>query len=227
MEEIRPFAGPPPPGRAPAVPPLIWYAAYGSNMHAERLACYLHGGRPAEGERDYPGCRDARLPERSAPVRLPGLLYFALESRTWGGGMAFYDPRRRGSAPARAYLLTIGQFSDIAAQEMGDGPGADLDLAAVLRTGRDPQGPGRYQTLVCPGTLDDVPVVTFTAPWTLAEARLNAPRARYLRNLAAGLTDAHGWSPRRTAAYLSTRPGAAGHWTVDALLAALAGRTGG
>ncbi|MFE7558158.1 histone deacetylase [Kitasatospora sp. NPDC057500] len=195
-------------------------------MHAERLACYLRGGRPPEGERDYPGCRDARPPERALPVRLPGLLYFALESRTWGGGMAFYDPRRRGTAPARAYLLTAGQFSDIAAQEMGGGPGADLDLATVLRTGRDPQGPGRYQTLVCPGTLDGVPVLTFTAPWTLAEATLNAPRARYLRNLAAGLADAHGWSARRTAAYLSTRPGAAGHWTVDALLAALTGRSG-
>ncbi|MER7706771.1 hypothetical protein ABTX81_28225 [Kitasatospora sp. NPDC097605] len=122
---------------------------------------------------------------------------------------------------------TAGQFSDIAAQEMGGGPGTDLDLATVLRTGRDPQGPGRYQTLVCPGTLDGFPVLTFTAPWTLAEAELNAPRARYLRNLASGLADAHGWSARRTAAYLSTRPGAAGHWTVDALLAALTGRTGG
>ncbi|MFC5664813.1 histone deacetylase [Kitasatospora misakiensis] len=232
MEEIRPirpFVNPSlleasAPGPAPG---LVWYAAYGSNMHAERLACYLRGGRPVDGARDYPGCRDGRAPERSVPVRLPGLLYFALESRVWGGGMAFYDPHGRGTAPARAYLLTAGQFSDIAAQEMGGGPGADLDLGTVLRTGRDPQGPGRYQTLVCPGTLDGVPVLTFTAPWALAEAELNAPRARYLRSIAAGLADAHGWSGRRTAAYLSTRPGAAGHWTVDALLAALASRTGG
>ncbi|MFB6893400.1 histone deacetylase [Kitasatospora sp. NPDC056327] len=229
MEEIRPPAARPPLGRPPAVPDRLWYAAYGSNMHAERLACYLRGGRPAGSARDYPGCRDGRLPDHSAPVRLPGRLYFALESRVWGGGTAFYDhdPRHRGGTPARAYLLTVGQFSDIAAQETGGGPGTDLDLATVLRTGRDPQGPGRYQTLVSPGTLDGVPVLTMTAPWSLAEAELNAPRVCYLRNLAAGLTDAHGWSPRRAAVYLSTRPGAAGHWTVDALLAALDPRTGG
>ncbi|MFF2950411.1 histone deacetylase [Kitasatospora sp. NPDC057965] len=232
MEQIRPLVGPPtdpvPADPTPAgPPPLVWYAAYGSNMHAGRLACYLRGGRPEQGERDYPGCRDAGPPRRSVPVRLPGLLYFALESRTWGGGLALHDPQRPGTVPARAYLLTAEQFSDIAAQEMGGGPGTDLDLATVLRTGRDPQGPGRYQTLVCPGTLDGVPVLTFTAPWSLAEAPLNPPRARYLRNLATGLAEAHGWSPRRTAAYLSTRPGAAGHWTVDALLTALAGRRSG
>ncbi|MEV6979334.1 histone deacetylase [Kitasatospora sp. NPDC093806] len=190
-------------------------------MHAERLACYLRGGRPAGGVRDHPGCRDGRPPERSAPVRLPGALYFALESRTWGGGVAFYDPAQPGRTPARAYLLTTGQFSDIAAQERGDGPGADLDLAAVLRTGRDHLGPGRYGTLVCTGTLDGVPVLTFTAPWRLAEAELNPPRVAYLRTLAAGLADAHGWSRRRAAAYLSSRPGAAGHWTAVGLLAEL------
>ncbi|MER5353694.1 histone deacetylase [Kitasatospora sp. NPDC002551] len=232
MEEIRPLVRPlpglqPAPPPAPAAPPLIWYAAYGSNMHAERLACYLRGGRLPGGALDHPGCRDTRPPQRSVPVRLAGLLYFALESRNWGGGVAFYDPRRPGTVPARAYLLTVGQFSDIAAQEMGGAPVGDLDLTTVLRTGRDPQGPGWYQTLVCPGTLEGAPVLTLTAPWALAEARLNAPRARYLRTIAAGLADAHGWSPRRAAAYLSTRPGAAGHWTVDALLAVLAGRTGG
>ncbi|MFJ8431119.1 histone deacetylase [Kitasatospora sp. NPDC094019] len=204
----------------------VWYAAYGSNMHTERLACYLIGGRPADGAREYPGCRDGRPPGRSVPVRLPGSLYFALESRVWGGGMAFYDPHGPGTAPARAHLLTAGQFSDIAAQEMGGGPGTDLDLGTVLRTGRDPQGPGRYRTLLCLGTLDDLPVLTFTAPWALAEAELNAPRARYLRTVAAGLADAHGWSVRRTAVYLATRPGAAGHWTVESVSRALAPDTG-
>ncbi|MFJ4096194.1 histone deacetylase [Kitasatospora sp. NPDC089913] len=205
----------------------VWYAAYGSNMHTERLACYLGGGRPADGAREYPGCRDGRPPRRSVPVRLPGSLYFALESRVWGGGMAFYDPYGPGTAPARAHLLTAGQFSDIAAQETGGGPGTDLDLGTVLRTGRDQQGPGRYRTLVCLGTLEGLPVLTVTAPWRLAEAELNAPRARYLRAIAAGLTDAHGWSARRASVYLTTRPGAAGHWTVESLYAALAPHTGG
>ncbi|MFD4906292.1 histone deacetylase [Kitasatospora purpeofusca] len=230
IRPILPIRWPVAPATAPAAPGQddpVWYAAYGSNMHTERLACYLGGGRPADGAREYPGCRDGRPPGQSVPVRLPGSLYFALESRVWGGGMAFYDPHGPGIAPARAHLLTAGQFSDIVAQEMGGGPGTDLDLGTVLRTGLDRQGPGRYRTLVCLGTLDGLPVLTFTAPWTLAEAELNAPRARYLRTIAAGLTDAHGWSTRRASVYLTTRPGAAGHWTVKSLHAALAPHSGG
>ncbi|MFJ6141035.1 histone deacetylase [Kitasatospora sp. NPDC092286] len=190
-------------------------------MHAGRLACYLRGGRPAGGARTYPGCRDTRPPERTAPVLLPGLLYFALESLVWTGGMAFYDPDGPGRMPARAYLVTTGQLSDIAAQEMRREPGADLDLAPVLGTGRDRFGPGRYETLVCPGTLGGLPVLTLTAPWRLDGADLSPPSPAYLRHLAAGLAEAHGWSPRRAAGYLATRPGAAGHWTPAGVLAAL------
>ncbi|MFI6846314.1 histone deacetylase [Kitasatospora sp. NBC_00085] len=187
-------------------------------MHAGRLDCYLRGGRPPGGARTYPGCRDGGPPDRAVPVMLPGALYFALESAVWGGGMGFYDPAQAGEIPARAYLLTVGQFSDIAAQEMYRDPGADLALDGVLGAGRERLGPGRYETLVCPGALDGVPVLTFTAPWSLPDAELNVPRAAYLRNLAAGLAEAHGWGPGRAADYLSSRPGAAGHWSSAALL---------
>ncbi|MGW8332136.1 hypothetical protein ACWGLE_30040, partial [Streptomyces sp. NPDC055897] len=37
---------------------LVWYASYGSNMHLDRLAHYIEGGRPAGAARSYPGCRD-------------------------------------------------------------------------------------------------------------------------------------------------------------------------
>ncbi|MBC3841032.1 histone deacetylase [Streptacidiphilus sp. 4-A2] len=212
----------------------VWYAAYGSNMHADRLACYIAGGRPSGAARVYPGCRDRRLPRRTVPVLLPGLLYFALESLVWTGGMAFYDPAPAGEkpgqtpgttpgqplqgTPARAYLITAGQFADIAAQEMHRPPGADLDLARVLAAGRDRTGPGRYQTLVCPGALDGIPLCTFTAPWALADAELSAPSAGYLRTIAGGLAEAHRWPPARCADYLATRPGAAGHWSTEDLL---------
>ncbi|MET9403193.1 histone deacetylase [Kitasatospora sp. NPDC002965] len=225
MEEIRPLAGP------PAAPPgpddRIWYAAYGSNMSVDRLTHYLRGGRAHGDAHRHPGCRDTRPPRRSAPVHLPGLLYFALESRVWGGGMGFYDAEQPDATPARAHLLTVGQFSDIVGQEMGRPAGTDLDLTTVLRSGRDPLGSGRYETLVCPGTLGGVPVLTFTAPWTLAGAALNVPRVGYLRHLAAGLAEAHGWPPERAAPYLSSRPGAADHWTAAGLLAALAGDPAG
>ncbi|MCP2314035.1 hypothetical protein FHR36_007234 [Kitasatospora paracochleata] len=202
---------------------LVWYAAYGSNMHADRLAHYIAGGRPPGGARTYPGCRDRRLPEKTIPVLLPGQLYFALESLVWTGGMGFYDPSHAGEMPARAYLITAGQFSDIAAQEMHQVPGTNLDLTRALTSGRDQLGPGRYETLICPGAIDGIPVYTFTAPWALDDAELNPPSAAYLRNFASGLAEAHGWSLEQSAEYLSSRPGATSRWTASAVLTALRG----
>lgn len=212
---------PDPLGTTDGAPDRVWYTAYGSNLHRDRLTCYLAGGRPPGARRSYPGCRDHSPPLATVPVLLPGQLYFALESKTWTGGMAFYDPFDEGELPARAYLLTAEQFADIAAQEMYRAPGTDLDLTGVLRTGRAQLGPGRYETLVCPGQLDGHPMLTFTAPWRRAEAELNRPSAAYLRNFVAGLGESHGWTRERTADYLSTRPGAAGEWTSAQILAAL------
>ncbi len=199
----------------------VWYAAYGSNMHLDRLTCYLSGGRPPGGARTYPGCRNPARPERDLAVVLPGQLYFAFESLVWTGGMGFYDPSAPGETPARAYLVTAEQFSDIAAQEMHREPGADLDLTVVLATGREQLGPGRYETLVCAGQLDGYPVLTFTAPWRSTDAPLNAPSAAYLRNFASGLAQAHGWKLAQVADYLSSRPGAAGTWSAEAVAQAV------
>ncbi|MCF3173329.1 histone deacetylase [Streptomyces sioyaensis] len=208
----------------------LWYAAYGSNMHRERLTAYLAGGRPPGGLRTCPGCRDPRDPTRTVPLMLPGLLYFATESQVWTGGRAFYDPgpaRAAGAGrpelPCRAYLLTTGQFSDIVAQEMYREPGEDLDLTQVLTHGRARIGPGRYETLVCAGTLDGYPVLTCTAPWSSDDVALNAPSAAYLRHIGAGIVAAHDWSVHGTARYLAGCPGAAGHWTAGEIAALLSG----
>lgn len=202
---------------------LVWYAAYGSNMHAVRLYSYLAGGTPPGGRRTYPGCRDGSPPRRTAPVLLPGGIYFALESVTWTGGMAFYDHAMSGEAAARAYLVTVAQFSDIAAQEMGREPGADLDLGLVVSAGRAVLGDGRYETVVHTGTLDGYPMVTFTAPWRSSDVKVNRPAATYLEMISSGLHEAHGWSISRIADYLAGRPGIRGNWT-GAQLAVLAAR---
>ncbi|WP_431682855.1 histone deacetylase [Kitasatospora sp. KL5] len=201
----------------------VWYAAYGSNMHRARLNAYLAGGRPPGSRRRYPGCRDPRPPAADLPLLLPGRLYFARESQVWGGGMAFVDALDDGELPARGYLLTVDQLLDVASQEMHRTPRAATapGLAAALRDGRASLGPGRYETLLCPGTVDGHPVLTFTAPGRSSEAPLSRPSAGYLRALAAGLAESHGWPPARAAAYLSTRPGAAGRWTPAELLAQL------
>jgi hypothetical protein len=142
------------------------------------------------------------------PVVLPGQLYFAGESAVWTGGMAFYDPTAPGEMPGRAYLVTARQFADIAAQEMHREPGVDLDLAEALARGTARLGPGRYETLVHPGRLDGLPMLTFTAPWRIDQAPLNRPSAAYLRHIGAGLAEAHGWSADRIAEYLFARAGA-------------------
>ncbi|GJF33080.1 hypothetical protein KNE206_57800 [Kitasatospora sp. NE20-6] len=224
-----PRPGGPEPGWAATADLPVWYAAYGSNLRRARLGLYLAGGRLPGSTRVHPGCRDARPPTADLPVLLPGTLYFARRSRVWGGGMAFLDPDDAGELPARVYLLTYGQLLDIAAQEMhrtpGDGPVPDSlpDLATAYRDGRLQLGPGRYENLLCAGTLDGHPVLTLTAPGGSATAELGAPTAAYCRAIAAGLAESHGWPADRAAAYLSSRPGAAGHWTAAALLAAIRG----
>lgn len=188
-------------------PERVWYVAYGSNMLTGRLHYYLAGGRPPGAARTYPGCRDPRPPAESRPVTLPGGVFFALESASWTGGMAFYDPDRAGPTAGAAYLITAGQFADLAAQEMHREPGADLPLAEVVRAGRLTLGPGRYETLLCTGTLDGHPMLTFTCPWRSGEVAPAPPAPTYLDMLAAGLRETHRWDDGRIAAYLGNLPG--------------------
>ncbi len=187
----------------------LWYAAYGSNMASDRFGCYLAGGCPPGAARTYPGARDRTLPRDARPVRLDGSVYFAWESPTWGGGIAFYDPEAPGASIGVAYRLSLGQFSDVAAQEMHREPGADLDLTALWDTGRHVLGPGRYESLHVVGRIEELPVVTFTA----SEAPpLNPPVPAYLATMARGIVETHGWSADEIVGYLLSRPGAAEAW---------------
>jgi hypothetical protein len=207
-------------------PELVWYVSYGSNMYADRLTCYVAGGTPPGAQRTYSGCRDRRPPRRTIGCEITGGVYFATESQVWGGGRAFYDPELVGTAAARAYLITAEQFTDIAAQEMGRGTGVDTDLGPVLATGRVELGPGRYETLLHVGDLDGHPFLTFTAPWHADDVPWTVPSAAYLRMLAAGLREAHGWNVHRVADYLAHLRGARGHWT-PATIAGLSPAMGG
>lgn len=200
---------------------LVWYVTYGSNMHADRFACYLLGGTPPGGTRANPGSRDKRPQRATRAVELPGQIYFALESPMWSGGMAFYDNELAGSAAARAYLVTAGQFADVAAQEMYRDPSADLELTKVLETGRDQIGTGRYETLICPGRLEGYPLLTFTAPWRASEVSPTAPAGAYLKMLGEGLHETHGWDAGRIAEYLASLPGAEGTWRPEDIRALL------
>jgi len=203
----------------------LWYASYGSNMLERRFQHYLHGGRPAGARREYPGARDRSAHGGSVPVTLAGSVFFAWESPTWGGGIAFYDPDGPGTSYGRAYLVTAGQFSDIFAQEMHRIPEADLDVTGLLADGRFVVGPGRYEHQVVVGEIDGVPVVTFTASWTADEIAFNAPAERYVAMLVEGLRESHGVDDTACVDYLLGRPGIGVDWT-RARLVDLVARTG-
>jgi hypothetical protein len=187
-------------------------------MHAARLRYYIEGGTPPGGRKTYPGCRDHTLPRQSRPIMIDGGVYFALESKAWTGGMAFYDPDLPGKAAARGYLVTSRQLSDIATQEMYRTPDVDIPLALVVEHGRLTVGEGRYETLVSPGSLDGYPLITFTAPWRLSDVEPNSPAPAYLAMLANGLHEAHEWPADQIASYLGERPGVKGHWSAADLL---------
>ncbi|MBO1755120.1 histone deacetylase [Allobranchiibius sp. CTAmp26] len=199
----------------------VWYAAYGSNLSRERFSYYLVGGRPAGAARTYPGARDRTPPARDQALLLPGQLYFAWESPTWTGGVAFYDPAARDGTPgvaARAYLLSVRQFSDVAAQEMHRPPGEEVDVAGLLAHAPVATlGPGRYETLHRVAELEGLPVVTFSAPWSIETAPLNAPSTAYLRRIADGLREAHEWSTDEVCDYLLACPGMRPTWDRESL----------
>ena len=186
----------------------VWYVSYGSNMSAERLACYLEGGCPPGGNRENPGARDDRPPLRSIPVDLPGTTYFAGSSPQWGGGVAFYDHDTPGFTAARGYLVTAAQFADIAAQEMYrvPQPGDPLEEVVLnpLDGGRHTVGPGHYETLVEVGRHDDDPLLTFTSPHGADQIEHTDPSPAYLAMLGTGLREARGWGDEQVASYLAS-----------------------
>jgi hypothetical protein len=195
----------------PSDGPLVWYVAYGSNLAARRFACYLSGGRPTGGTRDYTGCRDTRSPRRTLSLEVDGGLVFAGRSTVWGGGMAFYDPLAVGRAACRAYLVTADQFADVVAQEMRRPAGGEFarTLAPALSGVRtvEVMGPGCYETVVRLGEWDAAPLLTVTVD-PAERPPLAAPSPSYVRWVAVGLREAHGWSQAQVETYLSSAPGA-------------------
>lgn len=194
----------------------LWYVAYGSNLSLQRFLVYLHGGTPSGGTRLYPGARDSRGPVQDVSLLIPGGLRFVGVSSVWGGGMAIYDAAAGGEVAARAYLITAEQFVDVLAQEMRLEPDLDVNLSEVRETGWHSLGPGRYQTLSHLGDRDELPMLTFTSA-DVDHHPLNAPTEGYLRTIAIGLQESHGWEGAAIARYLASFPGAAQTWSPGAI----------
>jgi hypothetical protein len=194
----------------------LWYVAYGTNLSSARFRLYLQGGRPVRGSRHHPGSRNPLGPKRDVSLMIPGGIRFVGESSIWGGGMAIYDARADGEVAARAYLITAEQFVDILAQEMRLEPGLDVDLAPVQETGWHTFGPGRYQTLGHLGIHEDFPMLTFTSA-DIDGHPVSPPSEGYLRTMALGLAESHGWTSTQIGDYLARFPGAAGRWRPESI----------
>ena len=190
---------------------LVWYASYGSNLSSRRFGCYLAGGRPPGSSRHYGGARDHSPARRDVALELPHLLYFAGDSLVWGGAPAFLDTEPTSShlALARAYLITFEQFADVVAQENGRSVGSPLSVShhELVPGVSTATGPGRYENLLCTGQHDGIPVVTFTAPWPMAETTPSAPSAAYLAMLIEGLRESHRLTDEQLVSYLGAAPG--------------------
>ena len=198
---------------------MVWYVSYGSNLDPNRLGTYLAGGTPEGGHHTYRGARDSSPPRAQRPCRVPHRLYFAGESRTWGGGIAFLDHERIAPAPTlgHAYLVTAEQFEDVAAQETGR-EHAEVEVDVVRDTGSVTLGSGRYDRVLWLGDVDGVAQLTFTSPEPSSATAPAAPKPRYLHRILVGLAAAHGMTPAESAAYLRRSRGVAEHWSAEALI---------
>ena len=98
-------------------------------------------------------CRDKTPPTASKPFYFPHPIYFAGKSRTWENkGSAFLDDGASGRAYGRIYLITAEQYEDVKRME-----------------GR------RYSKKLSLGSVEGIPVVSFTSPVPRSKQQENAP----------------------------------------------------
>lgn len=199
----------------------VWYASYGSNLNKERFLCYICGGKPS-GSRDVEiGCRDQRLPKQDQPILLPYPLYFAEDSKRWGGAPAFLGHQKveENLTLGRIYRITKEQFLDVVKQENG-GQVWQLDLEMVKRNGAQTFLNSWYGHIVYVGEQDGLPIYTFTAPWSGEDAHFTSPSKAYLTTIIKGINECYELQDHELVQYFQGKPGVKGNWT-DAELTAL------
>ncbi len=174
-------------------PAYVWYATFGSGLSRQNFNCLITGGRPPEADHDCRGCRDKHLPLKNTFLSLPYDLYFAGESSIWGGGgLATLGTtlNKKAHTIARAYLITVEQLEDIAAQENMQTAPIRLPLAMAIRDGhvtiKNVTGKRLYDELMYCRLEGGVPVFTLTSLRKQDEHTL--PSGLYTKLLCKGLS---------------------------------------
>lgn len=191
-------------------PTYIWYATYGSGLPKENFLRQIQGGRPEGSARVYLGCTDQTPPKRDVFLSLPHDLYFAGVCEAWGGGGHInLDPRPSASARtiARAYLVTIEQFEEMAAQQNDRSMPLPLPYREAMQNGHATtgNGSGHYDELVYCGMRDGIPMFTLTA--VQPELPYTAPNPVYTKLLCKGLSENANIDKQGVINYIMATPG--------------------
>lgn len=144
----------------------VYYACYGSNINFERFMYYINGDK-YEKYSTIKGCEDKSLPIEEKQFIFKCPIYFAGNSKRWGGGMAFLDYENSGKSYGKIYKLKMSQFMGVLEQE---------------------QRCKLYDAIILVDYIDNLPVFTFTSKHRLSNL-LNQPSNKYIEVIRNGLLD--------------------------------------
>ena len=193
------------------LPEEFYYMSYGSNLCMDRFMCYVAGGKPERSSRTYLGCRDVTPPRESFGVVFEGSIYYANNAPQWGGGgFLFADFDYPKLSLGRVHLVTREQFTDIVSQECGfEAGGVDVDFGKILSVGHVVDKGLLYGHTVYVGTLNHLPVISFTTGFSQRDVvdgqapfRLNKPSDAYDNVVRKGLVETFGLNDEQLDSYM-------------------------
>lgn len=174
----------------------VWYAGYGSNLFRDRFLCYIKGGKFQWSGNRTKGCNDKTTPASRA-IMIPYELYFAKNSDSWEGGVAFISTTKDEDKQTygRMWKVTTDQFLEIWEQE-GSGW-----YNVALHLGKDENG---------------VPIITITNNHKLTTQK---PSPNYVKTIIAGLKETYKLSDKTICDYLISKDGINGNFKEQDIMA--------
>jgi succinyl-diaminopimelate desuccinylase len=202
--------------------PYVWIVNYGSGLSRENFLCQIEGGRPEGCTYTYAGTTDKSKPRKDTFMSLPYELYFAGHCEEWGGGHVNIHTGRdaRVNTIARAYLITLHQLEEIAAQQNRWEGRAALPIKEAMERGhatiKDANNRhGHYTELVYVGKKEGRPAFALTAP--KPELPYTPPSLTYTKLLFKGLGENSKITLKKAVDYFFSQQGVDGSFVPEQL----------